>query len=165
MRRVLCLIIAAGCGGGGGDDWTKRPVKPVSATVEGIAFAIELPEGMRLKAKPDEARWDFLVGEYAKTPEITVREGGFAKTLEDYLKVEPKVDNWLRKETLPDGYIVSNENDAYKGQEDYLVYVYKTFGDKVLTCHARVTPWERGATVKDKVPLVEKMCLSMKLAK
>ncbi len=165
MRTLIIVLGCAAACGGKGDDWTKRPIKTVSATVKGIAFTIDLPDGMRQKTRDDEVEWDFLVGEYAKTPDISVSAGGFAKTLDDYVKTEPKVDNWLRKDSLPDGYIASNENDTYKGKEDYIVYAYRAFGDTVLTCHARVTPWERGATVKDKVPLVEKMCLSIKLAK
>jgi len=160
----VCVLAAAACGTGSGDDWTKKPVKPVSATVKGIPFTIELPEGMRQKAEADEVRWDFHVDGYAKTPEVTVSAAGWADSLEKYLETEKSVDNWLRKDSLPDGYVVSYENSAYKGKEDYIVYVYKKAGDKVLTCSARVTPWTRGAKTKDKVPLVEKMCLSLKPA-
>jgi hypothetical protein len=167
--KILSVLafaaVACGKGSGGGDDWTQRPVKPVSGTVKGLAFTIDLPEGMRQKTQPDEVEFDFKVGEYAKTPDVTISAGGYAKTLEDYMKTEPKVDTWLRKDTLPDGYIATYENTAYKGKEDYLVYAYRKFGDTVLTCHARVTPWERGATTKDKLPLLEKACLSIKLAK
>jgi len=171
MQKLLIVALVVGaCGGGGGaggggDDWTSKPIKTVAATVDGIAFTIDLPDGMRQKAEDGGVHFDFLVGEYVKTPEVTVRAGGFAKTLEDYLKSEASTKDWLRKDTLPDGYITSAENSAYKGKEDYLVYAYRTAGDKVLTCQARVTPWSRGATTKDKVPLVEKMCLSLKFAK
>jgi hypothetical protein len=165
MKLILISILAVAACGGKGDDWTKRQVKTVPVTVGGVALTIDLPEGMRQKVDGDAVRFDFLVDEYAKTPEITIRAGGYAKTLDDYLKTEKSTENWLRKEALPDGYITSSENSYYKGKEDYLVYAYRVFGDKTMTCSARVTPWTRGASVKDKVPLVEKMCLSMKLAK
>ncbi len=167
MRTILILALAAAaCGKGGGDDWTKRLVKPVTGTAGGIAFTIDLPEGMRQKPDGDDVKFDFLVGEYAKTPSFTIGSAAFAKTLEDYVKFESKVDNWLRKDALPEGgYVVSYENHNYKGKEDYLVYVYRPVGDKALTCSARVTPWTKGASVKDKVPLVEKACLSLKPAK
>ena len=164
MRILMVCVLVAACGKGGGDDWTKKPVKTVSATVKGHAFTIELPEGMREKAEADEVRWDFHIDGYVKTPEITVRAGGWADSIEKYVESEKGADNWLRKEATPDGYIASYENHNYKGKEDYLVYVYKKVGDTVLTCSARVTPWTRGATTKDKVPLVEKMCLSLKPA-
>ncbi|MDB4955492.1 MAG: hypothetical protein JWO36_3061 [Myxococcales bacterium] len=166
MKSILLMLcVAATACAGGGDDWTKKPLKTVSGTAGGVPFSIELPDGMREKVDGKDVRYDFHIDDRTKTPEITVSAGGYAKTLDDYMKTEPGVDNWLRKETLPDGYVVSYENSSYKGKEDYLVYVYRTFGDKVMTCHARVTPWTKGAAVKDKVPLIEKMCLSMKLAK
>src|SRR4051812_18926323 len=160
MRTAaVVLLVAAACGKGSGDDWTKRPVKTQSATVKGVAFTIDLPDGMRKKEEPDEVRWDFLVDGYAKTPEVSVSATGWADSLDKYLETEKDVTNWLRKDSLPDGYVVSYENSSYKGKEDYLIYVYKKTGDKVLTCHARVTPWTKGASTKDKVPAVEKMCL------
>jgi len=164
MRILMVCVLAAACGKGGGDDWTKKPVKPVSGTVKGHAFTIELPEGMTQKTEADEVRWDFHVDGYTKTPEISVRAGGWADSLDKYIESEKDTDNWLRKEATSDGYIASYENHTYKGKEDYLVYVYKKVGDYVLTCSGRVTPWTRGATTKDKVPLIEKMCLSLKPA-
>lgn len=164
MRTALLLLgVLAACGGGGsGDDWSKRPVKPISATVDGIAFTIEVPEGMRQRAKADELELDFHVDGYAKTPNLRIRAGGFAESVEKYAETQQAVETWLRKEATPDGYIASHENSSYKGKEDYIVYAYKKVGDKVLTCSARVTPWSKGDKVKDKVPLVEKMCLSIK---
>lgn len=165
MRTTWALAIAlAACGKGDDADWTTRPVKTIAATAGGIGFTIDLPDGMRQKADGDGVKFDILVDDYVKTPEVSIGAGGFAKTLDDYVKSEPRVDNWLRKTTLPDGgYIASYENENYKGKDDYIVYAYHPFGDKVLTCNARVTPWTRGASTKDKVPLVEKICLSLKL--
>jgi hypothetical protein len=166
MNRLLISVgvtaAIAACGKGGGSDWTSKPAKTIAATVRGVAFTIEAPEGMRQQAKPDELQLDFLIDDYVKTPDITVRASGYAKTLDDYVKSEKEVTNWVRRDALPDGYVVSYENPNYKGKEDYLVYVHRTFGDKVLTCEGRLTPWERGATSKDKLPALEKVCLSIK---
>lgn len=160
---ALVITLAAACGGGGpGSDWTKKPIETVPIEVDGTKLTIDVPKGMRLEAESGGVTFDFHVGGYVKTPRISVRSGGFAATLEDYVKGEPQVDNWVRKDALPDGYVVSYENSAYKGQEDYLVFVHRTLGDKVFTCSLRVTPWARGATVKDKLPLAEKICLSLK---
>ena len=163
MRTAaLAIILTAACGGGSDSDWTKKGTETVSIDVEGSKLTIDVPKGMRMKSESDGVTFDFLVGEYVKTPDISIREGGFAATIDDYVKGEAKVDNWLRKDTLPDGYIVSYENSAYKGKEDYVVFAHRTLGDKVFTCSVRVTPWSRGAKVKDKVPLAEQICLSLK---
>ena len=164
MRREILVLVAA-CGSkGAGEDWTRRATKPVTATVDGVKFSIDLPEGMREKDAPEEVTFDFHVtidGEgYTKTPEFHVRTDKYGdKTLDDFVKNWGKdVTVWLRKEAQPDGYLASYENPAYKGKDDYLV---ERHGDG-LQCSARVTPWNRGDTVKDKVPLIEKMCLSLK---
>src|SRR4051794_40391642 len=126
MRTMLILCVAAAaCGKGGSSDWTKRAVKPVAASADGVEFTIDLPEGMRQKADHGSVEFDFLEGEYVKTPNITIGTAGFAKTIEDYVKQESSsgTDNWIRKEALPDGgYIATNENHNYKGKEDYIVY-------------------------------------------
>ena len=158
--RVLALAVLAACGGGGGD-WTTRAVKPVAASFNGKAFTIDLPEGMRQKADKYEVRWDFLEGDYVKTPEITVSDTAGWKTLEDYAKSNPKVATYVRKDALPDGFIVAHENDSYPGKEYYLVYMVKAGWG----CSARVTPWSKGDSVKDKLPAVEQMCLSLKPTK
>ena len=163
MRALAALATLAtlgACGGSDGD-WTTRAVKPVSASFNGKAFTIDLPEGMRQKTDKYEVRWDFLEGEYAKTPEISVSDGAAWKSVEDYAKASPRITTYLRKENFPDGFIVAHENDSYPGKEDYLVYAFKGGWG----CSARVTPWKRGDAVKDKLPLVEKMCLSIKSAK
>ena len=165
MRPTLLLAIlgAAACGGGKKADWTSRPIKTVSATTGGVAFTIDLPDGMRQKDDKDEVEWDILDDGRVHTPELDVSAGAYAKTIDEYVKTEPNVKTWLRKDKLADGYVVSHENDAYEGKDDWIVYAYRELGGKVLTCHARVTPWAPGETAKDKVPLVEKMCLSIKL--
>ena len=164
MRITLAAVCVVAACGGGGEDWTKKPTETVSGKVDGVAFTIEVPKGMRQKAEADELRFDFLVDDRVFTPDIVIREGAFAKTLDDYVKGEPKVASWIRKESLADGYVVSYENPNYKGKEDYLVYAIKTVGDKVLTCSGRVTRWSKDDKVKDKVPALEKVCLSIKPA-
>ncbi len=159
--RAAALILLAACGGGGGADWSTRKVLPVTAQFNGKSFTIDLPEGMRQKMTKWEVEFDFLEGEYAKTPDVTVADTSGWKTADDYAKSESKVTTWIRKETLPDGFIAVHENMAYPGKEDYIVYVVKSGWG----CMVRVTPWSRGDTVKDKLPAAENICLSLKPAK
>ena len=165
MRHLIALAALGSlvaCGKGDGEDWTKKPIKTVTGTVKGVAFSIDIPDGMRMKAEPDRVEFDFKVGDYVKTPNISIGEGTFADTLDKFVETEKSVDNWVKKEPLPDGYIATYENSSYKGREDYLIYAVRKFGDKTLSCSVRVTPWTKGATVKEKLPLLEKACLSLK---
>jgi hypothetical protein len=166
MRNIMlgaaAIVAIAACGksDSGPEHWSKRPTETVSATVGGQGFTIEVPKGMRQEAEADEVRFDFLEGEYVFTPEIVVRLGKELGSPEKDLQYE-KDPNVLRKEAMADGWVVSMENSYYKGKEDYIVHAEKKAGDKVFVCNARVTPWKKGETVKDKVGLVEKMCLSI----
>src|SRR5437016_2539477 len=100
MRIIACALLLAACGSkGAGEDWTKKPIKTVTATVDGQKLSIALPDGMRQKDEKDEVTWDFHVtidGEgYVKTPELHVRTGKYAeKTLDDYVK------NWGKDVTV-----------------------------------------------------------------
>jgi hypothetical protein len=152
------LALLAACGSSSGD-WTSKPIVSVSSEADGIKFTIDAPEGMRVRG----AELDFHIDGYVKTPNIRISKGGtYAKTLDDFKKSNKDVTDWIRAETLPDGYIATYENTAYKGKEDYLVHVEKTANGKTLACDARVTPWDKGATTKDKLPQLEKICLSIK---
>lgn len=164
---ITSLAATTGCSksSGGMSDWTKLPVKTVSATVKGLAFTIDLPEGMRQTLDRDDVAFDFHVNGRVYTPSFTISAGSVAMTLDDYVKFQNKVENWLRKDTLPDGYVVSYENPNYKNSQDYITYVHRAFGDQVLTCRARLTPSSPEGKPKDQVPTVEKACLSLKPAK
>ena len=158
--KLAALVLLAACGGGGGD-WTTHKVAPVKATFNGKAFTIDLPEGMTQKESKYEVSWDFREGGRVHTPSVTVSDGAAWKTLDDYVKSEPKVTTWERRDTLPNGFIVAHENTTYVGKEDYVVYaVVDGWG-----CMVRVTPWKKGDSVKDKLPAVEQMCLSLKPVK
>jgi hypothetical protein len=161
MRALLAaLLLLAACGDSGPDHWSKRPTETVAATVDGIAFSIDVPKGMRMEAKPDEVELDFLIDDRVYTPNLHIRASSSGGTADEELKFE-KNPNVLRKEDLPDGFVVSFENSAYPGKEDYIVRAARRAGDRWLTCSGRVTRWKKDEKVKDSVPLVEKMCLSI----
>lgn len=157
---LTLYLTLAGCGGD--KVWSDRALKTVTGTVDGTGFTIEVPDGMHRTDEPTRVQFDFEISGRTKTPDITVNTDKYAPTLDDFIKSEPNVTNWVRKDALPDGYIATYENSSYKGREDYLVYVHRVIGGKSLTCSARVTPWTKGATTKDKLPALEKICLSLK---
>jgi hypothetical protein len=163
ITPALCVLALAACGGGG-DEWHKRPLETRTVKLEGVSLSIELPKGMRMKQERDEVVFDFLEGEYVKMPEVRLSVSKLSRPwkAEDVILGDEKKETFLRKEDLADGYVVSMENTAYKGKEDYIVRASKKVGDKQIDCDARVTPWSPGEKVKDKVALVEKMCLSVK---
>src|SRR5262245_59903189 len=104
MRMIWICLLATACGSKG-EDWTKRALKRVTASSEGIKFTIDVPDGMRQRDDSGGVQWDFLIDGRVYTPDITVRAGGYAKTLDEYVASEKNIDNWIRKEQLPDGYI------------------------------------------------------------
>jgi hypothetical protein len=162
---ALLIVLGLGAGCGGSDEWYKRPVETRTVKVDGVGVSIDLPKGMRMKDEREELVFDFLEGEYVKMPEVRLSVSKLNKpwTVDDAIFGDEKNGVILRKEALPaGGYIVSMENSSYKGREDYIVRASVKVGDKQVDCSARVTPWTKGETVKDKVALVEKMCLSIK---
>lgn len=153
-------LLACGKGDDGPQHWSKRATETVTATVGGVAFSIDVPQGMRQKTEDDEVAFDYHLGDRVYTPDITIRVASKPHTLAAYLETESAKD-FLRKEEVPGGFVTSAENPYYKGKEDYLVHVEKTAGDKALTCDARVTRWSQGDKVKDNVPKLEAVCLSL----
>src|SRR5262245_36718063 len=101
MRTIWigALVLAAACGGKG-EDWTKRALKPATATAGSIKFTIQIPDGMRQREDHGAVEWDFLIDDRVFTPDINVSAGGYAKTLDEYVATEKSVDNWIRKEQL-----------------------------------------------------------------
>ncbi|MGN6109955.1 MAG: hypothetical protein ACTHU0_32920 [Kofleriaceae bacterium] len=174
MRNLLIVaVLATACSKGGGFDWTSRSVKTVTASVETKAaaggteqtsFSIDLPEGMEQKDVGYGLAFNFHVEGRTVYPEFVVSRQKRIDKLDDYVKNHANVTTWLRKDELPNGFVASYENPSYKGKEDYLTEVQLAFGDKVLVCTARLVPASRGAKVKDQVPAVEKVCLSLKPA-
>lgn len=161
MRSALLIATLAACGGGGGDDWTKRKLVTSNETVDAVTFSIDLPEGMTKKVDNHGGmHWDVRENDRVFTPDITVSDKAAFKTLDDYTKFAAAKE-YLRKDTLPDGFIVAHENPAYPGKEDYIVYAMRG----PLGCMVRVSRWTKGDDVKAKLPAAEQLCLSIKYQK
>lgn len=171
MRNWIIVMMAFGCGksgGGGGpggsDHWKSWPIETVKGTVHDVAYTIDLPKGMRMTDDngTGEIEYDVHQNDRTYTPDITISWSAHASTLESYLDVQ--TGTFLRKENVGSGFITAGENDAYPGKQDYLVHAeVPAANGAALDCDARVTPFAQGDNVKDDLlPLVEKMCLSLK---
>jgi hypothetical protein len=164
LLGMLVLVAAIGCGKGGGDDhWSKRPLETQSGTVSGVDFTIQVPKGMRMNARGDEVEFDLHEKGRTYTPDLNIRSWPHKSTLDQYVESQQN-QTFVRKEQVGDAFVVSQENDAYPGKQDFLVHVEKSFGETSLSCDARVTPFRPGDKVKETMlPLVEAMCLSIEL--
>jgi len=165
MRTLLALLLVAACGGGGPTHWQEQPLETIEGTFEGHKYSIEIPKGMVKSDSKYSDEYQYKAkrgGElYVFAPSLSVGWTDRKETLEDRLKSEKETP--VHKESTADGYIAAFENSSYKGKEDYVVYAQRYVGEGALTCNARVYPMKKGETVKDKLlPLVEKMCLSLK---
>ena len=166
MRSAALVVVVmsalAGCGGKSGDDhWSKRPLETVSGTVSGTNFTIQLPKGMRKTERGDEVEFDLHEHDRVYTPDITIRTWPHKSSLDEYVQSQQN-QTFVRKDQVGDAFVVSQENDAYPGKQDFLVHVEKATGDTAVSCDARVTPFRPGDKVKETLlPLVEQMCLSI----
>jgi len=52
--------------------------------------------------------------------------------------------------------------NSYKGKDDFLIRGQTFLGDKALYCSARLYPMRKGQKAKADIPLVAKMCQSLK---
>jgi hypothetical protein len=169
MRTLLVpglpLLLLAACGGGGPTHWKDQPVETVSATFKGHAYTIELPKGMKTSGHStydDDYQYhqDKNGESYAFAPMVGVAWLDKKSTLEDDLKSEKGAV--IHKDSTADGWVASYENDSQKKGEDFVIHAQRFVGEAAFTCHARVYAMKRGEDVKELIPLVEKMCLSIK---
>lgn len=162
-RLTLAAILLAACGGKGGPPhWKDQPVEAQTAAIDGVKFSIDLPKGME-KSKVESkysVDWQYHQGGYAFAPMLSVGHLAKKQTLDEALANEKSPP--LHKDQQADGWVYAAENDSQKGKDDYIIEAQKFVGDGSLSCHARVYAMRKGEAVKDLIPLVEKMCLSLK---
>ena len=160
---LLPVIVLAGCGGGP-THWKDQPVETVSATFKGHAYTIDLPKGMTAsdhhEYSDDYQYHQDKNGEpYTFAPMVGVSWNDKKTTLAEEEKGEKSPI--VHKEQMADGWVMSYENSGQKGN-DFLVSAERYVGDSAFRCHARVYQMKKGEDVKELLPLVEKMCLSIK---
>lgn len=158
--KSLALLLLVACGDSSSTDWTKRKVVSSNETIDGVAFSIELPEGMRKRVEKDQLHWDFHEKDRVFTPDVEVSPKAAFKTAADFLGFM-HVQKPLRNDALPDGFVIATENPSYPGKEDYLIYAMRG----PVGCMVRVAPWSRGEDVKAKLGAAAQLCLSIKYQK
>jgi hypothetical protein len=160
---ILAATFAASCKGGP-TDWKDAPIKTMEGKIKDVAFTIDLPTGMDGLDQGDfgyefNYKQDGRVG----TPSITVMLSEEVATLEAAIKSEGSETTVFDQETTATGWSYAYENSAYKGKEDYIVNTTLTIAGKNVSCSGRITPFKRGGTSKDRIPLIKKYCASIKL--
>jgi hypothetical protein len=165
MKKIVATVFAvalqSACGSSGPADWSTAKTKSFDGEINGVKFSIELPEGMQGKGDKYAYEFDYRVGDRVYTPDISVSTTKLT-TLEESMKQDSR-EAIFDQESHADGYSYAYENSSYKGREDYIVVAAVIAGDKVLRCHARVTPMTKGGTTKDRIPLIKKFCASIKV--
>lgn len=171
MKLALCsLLVVAACDSGP-THWKKQPLETYEGTHDGMAFTIQMPKGMKQSGVDSKysVEWGYsqqVDGEgYTFAPSISVSKAAKKKTLDEAIAEESSVKaptDVLHKEETATGWVFAIKNDAYKDKEDYLVYGQTFVGDAALKCNARVYPMKKGDGAKGDIPLVAKMCQSLK---
>ena len=165
MRLALAVVMASACSKSfTPPHWKDQPIEPQSDSVDGVKFTIDLPKGMKQLEAPVEKKqvifWHYTLGGANDDPPDIEVSHRTKQTLDEALAQEKLPP--LHKEQMADGWVYSVENAAQKGTDDWYVHSQKFVGDGALTCTGRVYPKPKGVSAKDLVPLVEKMCLSLK---
>jgi len=164
MKLAATLFVLAACGSkGSSGHWKEAAIEPQSGENDGVKFTIDLPKGME-KSKVESkygVDWQFHKDGRAYAPMLTVSHLAKKQTLADALTSSK--DTPLDKNETADGWVYSAENSSQKGKDDYIIDAEKFVGDGALSCHARVYAMDKGEDVKSLIPLVEKMCLSLKV--
>jgi len=163
MKLAATVFVLAACGSKGPGHWKDAPIETQSGTIDGVKFTIDLPKGME-KSKVESkyaVDWQFHQDGRAYAPMLSV--GHLAKKQAMADAITSSKDTAIDKNETADGWVYSAENSSQKGKDDYIIDAEKYAGDGALTCHGRVYAMQKGEDVKALIPLVEKMCLSLKV--
>lgn len=153
---VLALALAGGCKESSGGSFTGKELKPVEASVGGVAFSIGLPDGLQ---KNDALSSDTLVAWEARPAgSLTISVGKLAlppATLKDAVARGGGAATVTKQEAIEGGFLVlAHSNNKELARVD----VYKKVGDGALWCNATASD---AAKLEEAKGWLEKVCLSM----
>lgn len=165
MKLALPILLAVtACGDSGPTHWNKQPLETFEGANEGASFTIQLPKGMQKSKVESKYSVEYAYHQDGRvySPSISVSKASKKKTLDEAIaseySVKEKGNAVVWKEQTAEGWAFAIENDSYKGREDYLIRAQTGDWD----CNGRVSPMTKGGKSKDDIPLVAKMCWSIK---
>lgn len=146
--------------------WSTQPLEPTTGTTRGTSYTIDLPKDMTLRDRGKSGmRYELAPHGLA----ITVSIGGAERTVDEFLSTRRDDTVYLRKDTLPDGFLVTYQNPSYDDPNDLMVHLYRGFGvdtnhaGEGMTCHASLKPRAPAEQAKSSIGVVERACLSLKM--
>jgi len=163
------LALAAGCkkdGGGSGDkDWSKAALKPYEGEIDGIKFALQVPEGMKLGEEDDiRKEWVIEQGDEFKAPHVRVSKVYTAPTTpaEAVADVMPDdTDVIVKQEAIDGGFLV-----VWHTRKKGLVRAatWQLGGEnKSLDCYASLANDDGIPSFEGTMAWLEQICRSLKL--
>jgi hypothetical protein len=186
MRHALAIVLAFGCGknplessdndkaGSGGakaaaktaairgTDWTAKKQVAQELTVEGVAFTIDIPEGLP-RGDRDTVDWNDTSPGSEGLPKVftSVMEVSRVPDLDKakyFGTLDARAKQWVRAEQRPDGFALTTIEPDKSHVE---VITYKQAGDQYIKCKALQTA--EGALPKfDKTrEMLEAICESV----
>jgi len=164
LRTSALVILLAACGSGDPKHWKDQPLETVTGSADGHAYSIDLPKGSEKSKYSEEWQYHAKVnGEaYVFPPSVSLFWHAKKETLDEALAADFEKSEPLKKEAQTDGFVYT-KREADKKHPTYVITQWKYAGDGAMECHARVWDLKAGEGVKDQLPLVEKMCASLKV--
>jgi hypothetical protein len=164
-KEVLALLVVVACGKpGGGNDWSAKPLNPVSGTAHGVAFKIQLPDGLqpdKLGTSELGPAWEAASGDRFSSPSITVLFESIPAKTPDELAAEMTDGGKAevaRKEAVTGGLAVTVQS-AKHGM--VRARVLKFVGDKALECTASQANNDGLPSFDATKSWLEKICMSL----
>lgn len=165
LRTYMLVILVAACGSGDPKHWKDQPLETVSGTVDGHGYTIDLPKGCEKSKYSEEWQYHAKVnGEgYVFPPSVSLYWHAKKQSLDEAIASDIDKGEPLHKEAQADGFSYTKRTDEKK-RPTFAITQWKYAGDGALECRALL--WDLHANedgVKAQIPLVEKMCASLKV--
>ena len=164
MRRTGALLVGlllAACGGekGGGGGWLKAKRTEVSGTVGGVAFTLQVPEGMGKTPAPSGMEaW----GGPDEEPEFTISVTGEAITSVDSAVAATAMPDTpepiLKQAEVPGGFLVTRSNQP----GDLInVRLFRRSGSKTIQCLGQFRSSGKPDDVAAVQAALEEVCMTL----